>query len=153
LFRHVDERIAGEPAMAGSSRSAVDCLHSEGGDSAAKSRLLVALCRSRGIPARLVTGLTLAREDEHAAHTWVEAWVRGGWLPMCPFYHHFGHVPKTYLIFGYGDQALVRGKNVQSVEQAFLVERVLSANADAAPPSWWKRAFRAIALHSLPLPE
>ncbi|MFL5339035.1 MAG: 7TM domain-containing protein [Gemmataceae bacterium] len=153
LFQFVDQQITGEPAVAGSLRSAVECLRDEGGDSAAKSRLLVALCRNRGIPARLVKGLTLARGDEHAAHTWVEAYVRSTWMPMCPFYHHFGRVPKTYLVFAYGDQKLVRGKSIQNLEQAFLVERVLSANADAAPPTWWKRAFRAVALHSLPLAE
>ena len=32
-----------------------------------KSRLLVALCRNRGIPARLVTGLILSADREHAA--------------------------------------------------------------------------------------
>src|SRR5205823_14395833 len=38
---------------------ALDCLHSGGCDAGAKSRLLVALCRCRGLPARVVTGLIL----------------------------------------------------------------------------------------------
>src|SRR5438309_1329236 len=83
--------------------------------------------RNRGLPARLVNGLTLARGEEQSAHTWVEAWVRSQWLPMCPFHHHFGRVPRTYLVFSFGGHPLVRGRNTSNFDQAFLVERVLSA--------------------------
>ena len=97
LYRFVEQDIASEPSIAGVSFGAVDCLKQGAGDSAAKSRLLAALCRNCGIPARLVTGLTLTKDDEQLPHVWVEAWLRDHWLPMCPFYHHFGHVPRTYL--------------------------------------------------------
>jgi hypothetical protein len=153
LFRHVDQNIAGEPSVPGDSASALECMRREGGDSVAKSRLLVALCRSQGIPARLVTGLTLTRDDEQPVHTWVEAWTGERWLPMCPFHHHFGKVPKTYLVFAYGDPKLVHGRGVRGLDYAFLVERVWSANEDVMPPGWSKRLFRAISLHALPLAE
>src|SRR5207302_70669 len=68
-------------------------------------------------------------------------------------HHHFGQLPRTYLVFAVGDPKLVRGKNIRNLEQAFLVERVASASADATPPSWWKRAFRAVSLNNLPLAE
>lgn len=43
--------------------------------------LLAALCRARGIPARLVGGYLLW--DAPAEHYWMEAWVAGrGWLPF-----------------------------------------------------------------------
>ena len=42
----------------------------------------------RGLPARLVTGLTLARRNEQTAHHWVEVWVGDHWMPMCPFHGH-----------------------------------------------------------------
>ena len=57
------------------------------------SALLVALCRNRGIPARLVTGLTLARDSKQVAQRWVEVYVRDQWLPMDPFAHRYGWVP------------------------------------------------------------
>src|SRR5262249_42896174 len=101
LFRHVAKQIDNEPTVSGPSVSAIDCLKTESGDSRAKSRLLAALCRNRGIPARLVTGLALARGQEQTAHVWVEAWLNDHWLPMCPFAHFYGHVPPTYLIFGF----------------------------------------------------
>ena len=153
MFQHVDRDLAAEPGVAGSSASALECLRRASGDSAAKSRLLAALCRNRGVPSRLVSGLTLARGDEQSVHTWVEAWVGGHWLPMDPVHHHFGRVPNTYLVFAVGDGRLVRGKNIRNLEQAFLVERVLSASQDAAPPGWGKRAFRAVSLHTLPQAE
>src|SRR5919204_457804 len=55
--------------------TAVECLQNGSGDAPAKSRLLVALCRNRGIPARLVTGLPLKKGHEQTAHVWAEACV------------------------------------------------------------------------------
>src|SRR5258708_7514080 len=111
LYRFVEQDVTSEPSIAGVSFGAVECLKQGAGDSAAKSRLLAALCRNCGVPARLVTGLTLTKDDEQLPHVWVEAWLRDHWLPMCPFYHRFGHVPRTYVVFGYGDLRLVRGRN------------------------------------------
>ena len=87
------------------------------------------------------------------AGVWAGVWAGGHWLPACPTHHHFGHVPHTYVLFAFGDQKLVRGKNVKSIEQAFLIEHVTFAAADAAPPGWGKRFFRAISLTQLPLAE
>jgi hypothetical protein len=153
IYEHVEQRIAAEPAVPGSSRSAVECLRRGSGDALARSRLLVALCRNRGLPARLLTGLILADGEEQAPHTWVEVFADGHWLAACPTHHHFGHVPPSYVIFTYGEQKLVRGKNVRNLEQAFLIERVTFAAADAAPPGWGKRLFRAASLQQLPLSE
>jgi hypothetical protein len=44
--------------------------------------LLAALCRARGIPARLITGYVL-REVSPGFHSWLEVWIAGrGWLPI-----------------------------------------------------------------------
>ena len=46
------------------------------------SALLVALCRARGIPSRLVSGYLL-HVTAPAFHCWLETWVEGvGWLPF-----------------------------------------------------------------------
>src|SRR5205823_2913191 len=83
LFRFVDQEIANEPSIGGPAASAADCLTNKSGDCGAKSRLLAVLLRHRGMPARLVTGLTLTKGTEQLAHYWVEAWIDEHWLPMC----------------------------------------------------------------------
>src|SRR5207247_94475 len=139
-----------EPSIGGPAVNAVTCLQQASGDSAAKSRLLAALLRYRGIPARLVTGLTLAKGPDQRGHTWVEAWVHDRWLPMCPFWHHFGRVPATYLIFAFGDLPMVRGRNVNDLDYAFLVARVPADRPDPAQVSRWRQAFDAASLYLLP---
>jgi len=46
------------------------------------SALLVALCRARQIPARMVSGYVL-QVTAPTYHTWLEAWIDGrGWVPF-----------------------------------------------------------------------
>jgi hypothetical protein len=156
LFHYVDQEIGKEPSLGGPSLTAVECLQNGRGDSAAKSRLLVALCRNRAIPARLVTGLTLARGkgQEQVAHYWVEAWLRDHWKPMCPFHHYDGHVPSTYLVLGFGEVPIARGRNVRDLDYAFLAEQNDPREDDATPePSTARRFFKSISLDTLPPPE
>ncbi len=124
LYRFVEQDIQNEPSVSGPPVSAAICLKEGGGDSAAKGRLLVALLRNRGIPARLTAGVLLSKTAQQRAHFWVEAWVRERWLPMCPSLRHFGKVPTSFLTLAYGDQPLVRGRKVQQLDYAFLVEPV-----------------------------
>ncbi|MHB1426444.1 MAG: 7TM domain-containing protein [Gemmataceae bacterium] len=154
LYRFVAHDIKNDP-VDGPSASAVECLRNRHGDRLAQSRLLLALLRNRGIPARLVTGLVLANESEQPTHYWVEAWLSayGQWLPMCPFYQHFGHVPSTYLVFGFGEKPLVRGKNVKDLDFALLVERQPSPDANAAGLTPLKRMFLNLSLFALPPAE
>jgi hypothetical protein len=130
LFRYVDQEIGNEPSVNGPGVSDVECLKNAAGDAGAKSRLLVSLCRNRGIPARLVTGLALSRGKE-SAHVWAEAWVDGHWMDMCPFYHHLDRLPPTYLIFGFGDMAVARGHNVHDLDYAFQIMHLAQADAGA----------------------
>jgi hypothetical protein len=153
LFRYVDQEIAIEPSI-GPTISAIECLRNRSGDAGGKSRLLVALLRNRGIPARVVTGLTLTKGHEQLAHQWVEAWLHDHWQPMCTFYHHYGRVPPTYLVFALGDLAMARGRHVRDLDYAFLVERLAPEDAaDAAGTSHARRWLTALSLHTLPPAE
>jgi hypothetical protein len=145
LFRHVDREIANEPSLGEQPLAPADCLKAGAGDCASKARLLVALLRSRSIPARLVTGVALTRGSDQHAHHWVEAWVDQHWLPMCPVYHRFGEVPSTYLVFTFGEAPVVVGHKTGDVHYAFLVEKVGPEGlaADAGP---LRRAFLAVSL-------
>lgn len=154
LFRYVSQEIHNEPGLDGPGASAEECLKNSSGDSAEKSRLLAALCRSRGIPARLVTGLKLGRGHEQNAHVWTEAWIRDHWLPMCPFNRHYGKVPATYLIFSFGAQPLVRGRHIQDLDYAFLIERTVSNQEWAtAGTSKLHKLFTRVSLYALPPTE
>jgi hypothetical protein len=99
-----------DQAPALGSGGALECLRQGGGDSSGKSRLLVALCRNRGIPARLISGLILTGDQEQGLHYWAEAWVNDHWLPLCPTHHHFGtrKFPSNYLVLQLGEEDLVR---------------------------------------------
>ncbi len=154
LYRFVALDIKNDP-VDGPSASAIECLRNQRGDRLAQSRLLLALLRNRGIPARLVTGLALTKGTEQPPHYWIEAWLSayGHWLPMCPFYQHFGHVPSTYLVFGFGEKPLVRGRHVKDLDFAFLVERLPALDANAAGISPLKRLLLNLSLFSLPPAE
>ncbi len=152
LYRYVDRQVSNEPSLGAPAVGAADCLKARRGDAGAKARLLEALLRNRGIPARVVTGLALTKGPEQQAHSWVEAWVQNRWLPMCPFYHHYGRVPSTYLAFAFDDTALVRGRHVRDLDYGFLVERV-TPQPDRETAGVGRRLFLALSLHGLPPPE
>jgi hypothetical protein len=154
LYHYVDQEIGVEPSIGGPAVSAAECLKNGSGDAGAKSRLLTALLRNRGIPARIVTGLALTKGHEQLAHYWVEAWIHDHWVPMCPFYHHFRSVPATYLVFGFGDLPMARGRHLQDLDYGFLVERTATDNP-AAPEqaSLYHRLLMALSFHALPPPE
>ncbi len=149
LFHFVEQKVKNDVRFDTRATGAVACLEAGRGDRAAKSRLLAALLRNRNIPARLVTGITLARGPEQQAHCWVEAFVYDHWLPMDPFHRQFGRVPATYVVFGFGDRPVVAGKRMDKLRWAFLVERVGKEGAEAAAESIWKRTFKTLSLYQL----
>jgi hypothetical protein len=154
LYRFVDREIANDPTVEGASMTPAECLKNGTGDSAAQARLLVALCQSRGLPARLVSGLALKTGHEQSVHVWVEAWVNSRWMSACPFYHHFGRVPPSYLIFHYGDAPPARGRAVRDLHYAFLVERGgIDDEGGAGNPSRLHRLLSKLSLYALPPTE
>lgn len=83
-------------------------LAAERGSPSGRARLLVALMRSAGSPARLVGGLRL--EDaarKRATLSWVEAWLGGKWVPFDPSNGHYATLPANYLALYYGDLPLI----------------------------------------------
>ncbi|MBI5267369.1 MAG: UUP1 family membrane protein [candidate division Zixibacteria bacterium] len=68
-----------------------------------KSRLLAALARHLGIPARLVGGKILTSGESRATHIWVEMYLNGYWIDFCPTNNYFGEIPSHYLVLYYGE--------------------------------------------------
>ncbi len=63
-----------------------DCFASKVGSCRDLSWMLIQMLRSKGIPARFVSGYAFNPELEgHELHGWVEAWLRGaGWVGLDP---------------------------------------------------------------------
>ncbi len=138
--------IENEPFL--SVKSARDCLREGSGDSGAKSRLLAALCRNRGIPARVLGGLILSGSSEPNLHHWVEAYVDQAWFPLCPTNRHFGPTkwPNNYLVLQLDDEPLVRSRG--PVQYGFTVQDLHQPTDDDSPgtgPRLWQR----LSLHGL----
>lgn len=72
-----------------------------------KNRLLVALLRARGIPARLVNGLILQNSSKRTTHVWSEVWADGQWIPLCPTNGYLAELPESYLELAKEDVALI----------------------------------------------
>lgn len=94
----------------------------EGGSAPDPARRLVALCRNRGLAARLVHGLNLQEENEVHPLVWVEAWTGNRWTTLCPTSGHCGEAPPNYLVFGFGDLVLVRGASLSDLAVTYHVE-------------------------------
>ncbi|MGE0760397.1 MAG: transglutaminase family protein [Pirellulaceae bacterium] len=63
--------------------SAADVVRSREGDCTEHAVLLAALCRARGIPARVAIGLVHASSvGGFAYHMWTEAWIADRWIPL-----------------------------------------------------------------------
>ncbi|MEX2205882.1 MAG: UUP1 family membrane protein [Myxococcota bacterium] len=93
-----------------------------------KSRLLVALLRAAGFPARLAAGLRLRAEKEARETVWVEGWVGGGWLPLSPTLGFFGARPPDLLLLKYGGATLIEETGLDAISSRY---RVLRESLDA----------------------
>lgn len=104
---------------------AVAVLNAERGSPSGRARLLVALLRAVGIPARLVGGLRL--EDaarKRATISWVEAWVGGKWVPFDPANGHYATLPANYLALYYGDLPLIEHTAKLGFKYDMLIHQV-----------------------------
>ena len=100
-------------------------LAAERGSPSGRARLLVALLRSAGIPARLVGGLRL--EDaarKRATLSWVEAWLGGNWVPFDPSNGHYATLPANYLALYYGDLPLIEHTGKLGFRYDMLIHQV-----------------------------
>ncbi|MDO8124953.1 MAG: transglutaminase-like domain-containing protein, partial [Candidatus Hermodarchaeota archaeon] len=56
------------------------------GDCTEYAALLAALCRARGIPARLISGFA-STGKQWERHGWTEVWIRNHWIPVDPTWY------------------------------------------------------------------
>lgn len=72
--------------------------------SGTRAKLVAALCRAAGIPARQAGGVMVggALRDTFIPHYWCEVYMAdAGWVPLDPFHQRFNWVDPTYIRFVY----------------------------------------------------
>jgi transglutaminase-like putative cysteine protease len=98
-----------------------------------KSRLMAALARHIGIPARLVGGKILSSGQSKATHIWVELYLDGYWVPFCPTNKYFAEMPSNYLILYYGEHPVITHTRDINFKYYFnLKKRLVSTAAGLA---------------------
>jgi transglutaminase-like putative cysteine protease len=66
-------------------KGALAALQQGRGDCTEYADLLVAMCRARDIPARVVTGYSVQADTATSKHNWAEVFLNGrGWVPLDP---------------------------------------------------------------------
>lgn len=135
------------------SQTALGCLQNFGGDALGKARLLAALCRNRGIQARIMTGLVLAGQAPAHPHHWLEAWLEDHWLTMDPTHGKYAALPENYVVYRVGDGPIVSSSGAR-VHSRVHVESTAQDGADwDDSPSPAKRFWRKVDLKSLHITE
>lgn len=103
---------------------ALTVLREERGNSSGKARLLTAMLRSAGVPARVVGGLKLEDATKRRATiSWVEAYLGTDWVPLDPGGGYFGWLPNQYLALYRDDLPLIVHTSGLDLEYDFLVHR------------------------------
>lgn len=93
-----------------------------------KSRLFVAYCRNRGIPARLVGGLIMENGSKQTSHQWAEVYISGYWVPFDALNGHFGSIPFNYLELYKGDYFLFSHTANIGFDYNFQMKKKLISN-------------------------
>ncbi len=94
-----------------------------------KARMLVALARINQIPARMVTGIQLAEDNDSALRFWVELRLDERWVSFDPVFGYQVQLPKNYLPLKFDsdvlfemEQAVLHNESVKVTEDLFALE-------------------------------
>ena len=91
-----------------------------------KNRLMVALFRARGIPARIANGLILENTTKRTTHSWSEVLVGERWIPFCPTNGYYAQIPEHYLELSKGDNPTFTHNKKIGFDWKWIVQRQLS---------------------------
>lgn len=122
---------------------AIETLETREASCNGKSRLLVALCRAKQIPARLVGGMVLESGSKRTSHQWVEILIGGQWVPFDAHNHHFAELPAHYMELYRGDEFLIRHTPKIDFDYGFTIAtaEVMHPQLATALKSNWGYSF------------
>ncbi len=90
-----------------------------------KSRLFLALARKLNIPTRLVGGLILQNTTKRTSHQWIEAYVKGYWVPFDTINDHAAEIPSNFVSLYYGDLVLFKHTSNVNFQYIFKIQKRL----------------------------
>jgi 7 transmembrane helices usually fused to an inactive transglutaminase/Transglutaminase-like superfamily len=106
IFSYCNDQIA--PARFSGTTDALTTLQLGEASCGGKSRLMTALCRTVGIPSRLVGGVIIGQSGrKRTHHVWIECRQGDLWVPFDPLNGHFAALPENYLRLYTGDEPLI----------------------------------------------
>lgn len=132
VYVHVLDGI--QPATFSGKTDALTALRLSESSCGGKSRLMVAMCRSLGIPARVVGGVIMnrsARKRTH--HLWVETRLGDTWVPFDPLNDFFAWKPAHFLTLYLGDLPLIKHSRGLTLDYGF-------SSVKSRVPLIWKGA-------------
>ena len=91
-----------------------------------KSRLLVALARNLGYPARIKGGIVLNESNKRTSHAWTEIYVNDSWVPFDALNGHFAYLPSNYLELYEGDEFLITHSPGIQFDYSYEIEKMES---------------------------
>ena len=131
LYQHV--AAFATPDMGNEKSDALAVITAKRGSRFGKTRALVALLRTAGIPARVVGGIRLGdTARKRTTISWAEALIGDTWVPMDPTGGYFAWLPNTYLALYRNDLPLLIHTRQVPVEYTFFIRQLTRTAALAA---------------------
>ncbi|WP_340106797.1 7TM domain-containing protein [Rhodohalobacter sp. 8-1] len=107
----------------GTATDALACHRIKACSEEGKSRLLTALFRSAGIPAREAGGLVLTEEKKGTIDYWMQAYIGDKWVSFDPERNHFAELPATHLELFRGDRDIVTYADKGNINSFYDIKR------------------------------
>lgn len=118
------------------------------GQPVGRARAMVALCRSAGVPARLVCGVVLRRQSNAPVHVWTEVYLGRRWVPFDPEFGWRDQLPPAVMPIRTGGSRLVRGTHLKSLTTHIDIARADPTDGQVSAVATWPAVFE---LTRLPL--
>ncbi len=88
-----------------------------------RSQAMVRLCRTAGIPARVISGFILEDTSESGPYHWVEVYFDDAWHTFDPGKGQSESVPDNYVPFSRGDVNIIRSEHMDKATVSYALER------------------------------
>lgn len=135
----------------GASDDALLCLSVRECSGLGKERLLAALLRGSGVPARVIQGFRLAKDRAPERVAWIEAWL-GEWVPMSATQGTFGRRDGNLLAVTSNDSDFVAGVGMGAIDYRYRARpEQLRPDELAAVVGPGNAMLASLSLYRLPL--